>query len=158
MDFELKKIVTTQDAMADYLEGPERTVLFGVRNNTPFPIDMAYGRIKSSLPVATGWVNDSGLFVFGSPVAGSLPVLFDPLTSHWRIYGQSGESSVRIAGNTLSDSYPVLTGPQYYSEITWNIGVKSGSTGMFLSIEHKVVIATARASSSKSKPKSKRSK
>lgn len=67
--------------------------------------------------------------------------MFDPLAArNWRIIGQWGEMAVKIAGQDLSDTYPQLSGSEYYSEITWNIGAQLLEGKLELVVQQSIVI------------------
>lgn len=137
----LKSVTTVREALEQATITPNRTVKFGVNNTTPFGIEVAFGQIKSTV-AGNGWIDDTGVFQFCSGASpGGLPNMFDPLAArNWRIIGQWGEMAVKIAGQDLSDTYPQLSGSEYYSEITWNIGAQLLEGKLELVVQQSIVI------------------
>ncbi len=58
----LKSTITVREAMGLETEGPNRTIKFGINNNSPFGIEVAFGHIKSTVS-ANGWTADWRLSV-----------------------------------------------------------------------------------------------
>lgn len=139
MPIVLKDVTTAKEALNQEILTPNRTIKFGVINNTPFPIEIAFGQIKSTLS-GNGWIGDTGVFQFAS--SGGLPALFDPLAArNWRIIGQWGEVAVKIAGQDIHDTYPELTDTEYYSEIIWNIGAQLLEGKLELIVKQSIIIS-----------------
>ncbi len=138
MTIVIKEVTSAKEALNQEIFAQNRTIKFGVNNNTPFPIEIAFGQIKSTLS-GNGWIGDTGVFQFAS--AGGLPALFDPFAArNWKIIGQWGEVAVKIAGQDINDTYPQLTGTEYYSEITWNIGAQLLEGKLELVVKQSIVI------------------
>lgn len=125
---------STQEALQTYADaGPGRTNLFGVYNSTPFPIEIAFGQIKSSYEVSAPFTNNTGVFTFATHANGNQ--LFDPSQRGWMIIGTEGSASIKINNQDLNKAYPPCAEGNYWSEMTFVVGYNHTATGREFTIE-----------------------
>jgi hypothetical protein len=117
-----------RELMDLYTRAENRTTLFGIINNTPFPVEISFGQIKSKYDVNPPYIKDTGTFVVCGKGTPELKCLFDPIERFGPILATTGSISIRIANQTLNDTYPE-PGKDYWEEMTWTVGPRRGSPG-----------------------------